>query len=490
MARTAPSPPLSIVLRCESRHVPKVRYVIDTLMLAAGLGVRYVEQPPADAPCLLYAAHRPAESLPVACLAIAHCAEAWNFFDGAADIDRASEIDGLPVVLPQRASGCYALDIDFDIVANAFYFLSSWSERLVKTTAAPRHLHADSVFARHGIAQDIVDRYLERLMDSLRTRLAPWPDRPRVDWPGGGTYALVLSHDVDFLPAGRRDIAVQGAKSVLRHLLRHLDPADALRVAAGWMRAWAAGRDPYGCVPSIIAQEQHMGVRASFTVAVGHRDPHDVNYHVEDDRVRDYLRVIADSGFDLCLHGSYRSTENPQWYIEEAALLSQRLARPVGSRQHFLAFDYDTLFQAQEQAGIEYDMSIGFPDHPGPRAGFSYPYFPYHLREDRPYKVLEIGLFLMDATLRGYMRLKGAAAWRVIEQCLDDLRRKRGCASVVWHPIVFGGARDPGYDRLFWDMVERVGGTGGTATDGRTINQFWRERAAGYASFAAMGAAS
>ncbi len=135
-------------------------------------------------------------------------------------------------------------------------------------------------------------------------------------------------------------------------------------------------------------------------------------------------------------------------------------------------------------------MSIGFPDHPGPRAGFSYPYFPYHLREDRPYKVLEIGLFLMDATLRGYMRLKGAAAWRVIEQCLDDLRRKRGCASVVWHPIVFGGARDPGYDRLFWDMVERVGGTGGIATDGRTINQFWRERAAGYASFAAMGAAS
>ena len=46
------------------------------------------------------------------------------------------------------------------------------------------------------------------------------------------------------------------------------------------------------------------------------------------------------------------------------------------------------------------------------------------------------------------------------------LRSKRGCVSAVWHPIVFGGARDPGYDRLFWDMVEHVPGIGGLATDG------------------------
>lgn len=490
MARELLSPLLGIVLRCEARHVPKVRYVLDTLMLAAGVSVRYVEQPSGDGPCLLYAPARPAERLPAGCLAIAHCTEAWRLFDGDADIDTTHHIDGLPVALAQRASGFDAHDIDFDLVANAFYFLSSWSERRPQGAATSRHLHANSVYARFGIPQDIVDRYLERLLDRLRTRLAPWPGWPGLEWPGGGAYALVLSHDIDFLPAGRRDIAIQGAKSFLRHLVRHLDPSDAVRAAAGWMRAWIAGRDPYGCVPAIIDQERHLGVRASFAVAVGHRHPRDVNYHVEDDRVRDYLRVIPDSGFDLCLHGSYRSTENTQWYVEEADLLAQRLARPRGSRQHFLAFDYDKMFQAQEQAGIEYDMSMGFPDHPGPRTGFSYPYFPYHLKEDRPYKVLEIGLFLMDATLRGYMRLKNADAWRVIEQCLADLRRKHGCASVVWHPIVFGGARDPGYDRLYWDMVERTGATGGLATDGRTVNRFWRARAAGYASFAAMGAAS
>ena len=64
-----------------------------------------------------------------------------------------------------------------------------------------------------------------------------------------------------------------------------------------------------------------MGVKSSFQIAVGHRHPHDVNYYIEDDRVRDYLRAVTDAGFEIGLHGSYRSTENPQWYVEEAHLL-------------------------------------------------------------------------------------------------------------------------------------------------------------------------
>jgi hypothetical protein len=127
---------------------------------------------------------------------------------------------------------------------------------------------------------------------------------------------------------------------------------------------------------------------------------------------------------------------------------------------------------------------MGFPDQIGPRAGFSYPYFPYCLDEDRPHDVLEISLFLMDVTLRSYMNLKGREAWKVVEAALDDLRRKGGCASVVWHPIVFGGARDPGYDCLFWDLVSYVRETGGVATDGKTINSFWRSLARRYSSFA------
>jgi hypothetical protein len=481
---------LPIVLRCAEIHVPRARYVFDTLLMASGIQARYVSEPPGNGPWLLYAGSVPeAEARRSSCVVIAHCPSAWQFFEAGRDAEQSTEVDGMPIVLPLAGTDFDPdPDIRFDLVANAFYFLASWSERVNGSNVGGRQLHAHSVFTRLGLPQDIVDRYLECLLQCLgrlcdQLSIDRWP---RVEWPDGARYALVLSHDIDFLPAGPVDVARQGAKTALRHLLRERDPADALRAMAGLASACLAGRDPYGCVPEIIERERALGVRSSFQVAVGHRHPHDVNYRIENDRVRDYLRSITDAGFDLCLHGSVRSTESPAWYVEEAALLERRLGRPRGSRQHFLSFDYDALFSAQEQAGIHYDMSMGFPDQIGPRAGFSHPYFPYCIEQERPYDVLQISLFLMDVTLRGYMGLKLPAARQAIEHTLDQLSRVGGCASAVWHPIVFGGARDPGYDELYWRMVSRVRETGGLATDGRTINAHVRRRASGYASFAQL----
>ena len=479
--------PLHIVLRCADEVRAKVRYVFDTLLMARGVSPIYSLHPPEAGPWILYG---PVKERPWPidrCVAVAHCPAAWRLFDGQADAASAKTVDGLAAVLPERAAGFeLPSDVGFDIVANAFYFLSSWSERVGPRSDQTRRMHANSVFVRLGVPQDIVDRYLDRiveLLSALRDRLERKRWMPR-EWPQGTNYALVVSHDVDFIPSGVLDVAKQGAKTIVRHLVRHRHPADAVRAAAGLARAVMRGRDPYGCVPEIIVREKALGLRTSFQVAVARRHPHDVNYRIEDDRVRDYLRAITDAGFDLCLHGSYRSTENPDWYVEEVELLAHHLARPLGSRQHFLSFDFDALFAAQERAGIEYDMSMGFPDHTGPRAGFSYPYFTYCFKEDRPYDVLQLSLCLMDVTLRGYMGLTGQKARETVDLALHDLRHKRGCVSAVWHPIVFGGARDPGYDRLFWWMVDRVRATGGLATDGRTINSFWRNEAGNYPSFA------
>ena len=477
-----------VVLQCEETRVRKVRYVFDTLLMAAGIAVTYSELPPANGVWILYASAKNPKFAPELCVAIAHCPEAWGLFDGDRDVEVSHSADGLPIVLPGLGDGFVqpAVDIAFDIIANAFYFLSSWSERLSAKHGGGRQLYANSIQRRLGIPLDIVDRYLEELIAALSAAVdragqgrvsSPEP------WPAGGEFAVVLSHDVDFVPGGIADIAKQGAKSVLRHLLRERNIPDALRAARGLLAAGLAQRDPYGCIPDLIERETALGVQASFQVAVGHRHPSDVNYYIENDTTRDYLKQITDAGFELCLHGSYRSTEKSEWYADEVALLTTRLSCPAGSRQHFLSFDYDALFAAQEAAGIQYDMSMGFPDQVGPRAGFSFPYFPYCLKEDRPYNVVQISLFLMDVTMRGYLNLKLEDAENLINQTLQGLRRKGGCVSVVWHPILFGGARDPGYDTLFWNLIRETRSNNGWPTDGRSVNHRWRDHSARYASF-------
>lgn len=483
---------LPVVLQVADRHQARARYVIDTLMMAAGVGVRFHDCAPSDGPWLRYS-EAPGEGAAFdRCLALPYRAEAWAFLEGTGDVTCASRVNGLDVVLPGLPARFASHgEIGFDLLANAFYFLSSWSERRGGAAPVGRQLHDASAFARLGVKQDVVDDYLRLLvqrLSALCTRLGATPPAFGLPWPRGATHAVVLSHDVDFLPKGVRGLAAQAARTVLRHLVRHRDPADALRAVLGLARCIAQRRDPYGCLPAILEGERSRGVRSSFQVAVGRLHPADVNYDIHDDAVRDYLRAIVDAEFDLCLHGSYRSTEAPGRYEAEVELLARRLGRPRGNRQHYLCFDYDTLFGAQERAGIRYDMSMGFPDRPGPRCGFSFPYFPYCLDEDRPYDVVEIGLSVMDVTLRSYLRLKGEEAWAAIDAALASLASTGGCSSIVWHPIVFGGARDPGYDRLYWKLVDRVQRGGGLATDGRTIDRHWRERARCHASFAGASA--
>ena len=458
--------------------------------MALNLPVRYSSHPPSDGPWLLYA-ERPDAVIGIErCLYVPYRPSAWQSICQNECPTSANLVAGVPNILPggtpQVQESC---EIRVDLFANAFWFLSSWAERRGAFQTDSRGLYSASAFLRLDIPQDVIDIYVDVLRRELakcceRANVAEWPEP---EWPDGSQYAVVLSHDVDFIPANQLDIIKQGVKTLGRHLVRERSPVEAIRAGLGLSKAILLGRDPYGCLPEMIAMEQSLGVRASYQVAVGHRHPLDVNYQIENDRTRDYLRVITENDFELCLHGSYRSTENPEWYAQEVELLSERLGRPLGSRQHFLSFDYDALFDIQERSGIQFDMSMGFPDRIGPRAGFSFPYFPWNFEQDRPYNVLEISLFLMDVTLRSYMGLRSEDAWAEVSQSLDALRQKRGGVSVVWHPIVFGNARDPGYGELFWRLVNHVKSTDGVATDGRTINDFWRRRAASYPSFANFG---
>lgn len=475
---------LEVVIHCACEDTSRARYAIETLLMALNVPVRYSSRPPTSGPWLLYAEDSELAKTSGQCLYVPYRRAAWEAVRSNTCLAATDKNSGLQNVLP-GGSRAEVGDIQVDLFANAFWFLSSCDERNRAGKGGSRGLFSESAFCRLGVSQDIVDSYLDTLSNALnscceRANVAEWE---RSGWPTGGEYAVVLSHDVDYIPSSQLDVVGQGVKTLGRHLLRERRLADTVRAGIGLAKALVTGRDPYGCLPEMIAKEQELGVRASYQVAVGHRHPVDVNYRIEDDRIRDYLRVITENDFELCLHGSYRSTENPEWYQEEVQLLSERLTRPLGSRQHYLSFDYDALFTIQEKSGIQFDMSMGYPDRIGPRAGFSFPYFPWNEELQRPYDVLEISLFLMDVTLRSYMELNSADAWLEIGESLDELRRKRGGVSVVWHPIVFGGARDPGYGELFWKLVDRVNATNGVATDGRTINEFWRRRAANYPSF-------
>ena len=242
-----------VVISCTDGIVPRARYVFDTLFMACGIPVEYTSVPPPEGAWLLYAPSKDS-SLPLdRCVAITHRPDAWRTFDCNADVESAGEVNELAAVFPQTDSGFAGpFDIPFDLVANAFYFLSSWSERrssnLIGLAPAPRDL---------GLRLGSASRRTSWTATSngSRRRLVPWATDlvagtcTTLRWPSDARFAVTLSHDVDFLPSRPFDNVLQGGKTFLRHLIRQRDPADcasrgrgAGEVAAGgarsvWLRA-------------------------------------------------------------------------------------------------------------------------------------------------------------------------------------------------------------------------------------------------------------
>ena len=98
---TSALPPLRIVLRCAEPVARKARYVFDTLFMAAGVDVEFVDAPPADGPWLLYAPRADGTGSNSRCLPLVHEEAAWLLFSSGNDAQRAVECQGVPVVLAQ-----------------------------------------------------------------------------------------------------------------------------------------------------------------------------------------------------------------------------------------------------------------------------------------------------------------------------------------------------------------------------------------------------
>ncbi|TRZ74789.1 MAG: hypothetical protein D4R93_06085, partial [Deltaproteobacteria bacterium] len=87
--------------------------------------------------------------------------------------------------------------------------------------------------------------------------------------------------------------------------------------------------------------------------------------------------------------------------------------------------------------------------------GTYHPWRPYDLRNGRHFEFWEIPLILMDTTLATTCRLSPQAALKFsIEESGRFMDSSGGCASILWHQEQLGGRLDPGYDRIYWDLLD------------------------------------
>jgi peptidoglycan/xylan/chitin deacetylase (PgdA/CDA1 family) len=246
-----------------------------------------------------------------------------------------------------------------------------------------------------------------------------------------------LSHDVDRVAKGKMHALYYCAKE--RHP-RHLQQL-------------FSRQNPYWNFDRITKLEGKYGARSTFfflheTLRASPLAPKTYilakgRYSFDEARVQSVIKSLDESGWEVGLHGSYRSFCNKRLLKDEKRRLEDILAKPVDSiRQHYWNNQIPLTWEIQSELGFRVDATlvkkndVGFPE------GCMQPFRPFGN------EFVVIPTCLMDSYL--FEKAGGEEKAReYVDELIDLCKAKRAVLSVLWHQRLINAEEFPGYYRIY-----------------------------------------
>jgi len=392
-----------------------------------------------------------------------------------------NKFENIPVVYPNfKQSNIFVrisknkIETNLDIIASAFFMLSRYEEVVLnKKDKFGRFPATESLAYKEGfLDRPIVNEYIELLWSWIDSFNLGFERKPL--WPQGKKFAACLTHDVDRVTKTK---GMRNRTILVRSILRNERIKKSVKKLLRRIRRFSLN-NPCWNFEQIIKNERRYGFRSSFYLMAAGNNPFDADYKINNKKIIELIQRINDKGFEVGLHGSFDSYNDYGKLKGEYDLLKEIVGEIHGIRQHYLRFDYQKTLEIQEKIGLKYDTTLGFADQEGYRSGFSLPYYPYNLKENRPFKVLEIPLTIMDRTIKGtqYRNLTVEQGWRVIRKFLEKTKATNSCVTLLWHNIILNDANFPKWGELYWKTLEWIYNNGGWGVSGREIWRWWEKR--------------
>jgi hypothetical protein len=326
------------------------------------------------------------------------------------------------------------VETNIDIIASSFFMLSRYEELMVneKDQFGRFPAAASIAYKENFLTRPIVNDYIDMLWE--------WIDgfdlgyERRTLW-NGKDFAACLTHDIDHTRRWTtrsicRELVNSGDMAFRKH-----SPLAAIRKVAKTTISVLSLKDPYWNFDEIMALEKYYGFSSSFYVFGDGKHRKLSNYSIYDGKISRLLSEIQDKGHEVGLHGSLDSYNDLEMLREEKENLERLVGDIFSVRQHFLKLSVPDTFTIHEKLHIKCDVTLGFAEHEGFRAGCCFPFRPYNIEEDRPLDVLEIPLTVMEGTFSEaqYKGMNEAEAWQSMESVLTEVKNHRGCVVLLWH---------------------------------------------------------
>lgn len=327
--------------------------------------------------------------------------------------------DDLPIIFwgdrgplpPTFTFGQQCVELPFDLIGAASFMLT----RAEEAVSPERDTHdrfpatASLAYQQGFLDRPIIDEYVEILWAVMK-RL--WPQLERK--PRTNTMHVTCDVDspcqVDYrLQAIGRDILTGAIRRALGITAR-------TRISQRMRgRRGQCEDDPhFAMFDWMMDVNERAGNRMTFFFLAGGRDVRDGRYRLQDPAIRKLMRRIHDRGHEIGLHPSYQTYNDANATQLEADKLRKALQKmgipsdALGSRQHYLRTHTPTTARNLEASRISYDSTLCYADRPGFRCGTSRDFQMFDIEENRPMKLVQRPLILMDCSVLGshYMGMK------------------------------------------------------------------------------------
>ena len=192
--------------------------------------------------------------------------------------------------------------------------------------------------------------------------------------------------------------------------------------------------------------------------------------------MRRIVRELIDDGCEIGIHGSYYHANDIARLRRSVHEIERSLdCRITGIRNHYLRLGIPNTWEAQHEAGLQYDSTFGENSIPGARAGVALPFFPLP-QADGGEDLLEIPLTIMDGTLFRRWGLDGSAAFELAGDIVADVGVHGGLVTLLWHNNYFDEPEYAEWPDVFAALLEELAKRRAAVMTARDLNNWWRAR--------------
>ncbi len=351
----------------------------------------------------------------------------------------------LPVLFGNSATTFDTNNISYglDIFASAFFMLTRWEEYVLPVRDQHDRFPASTslAFQFDFLLRPIVNEYTALLWNLIQ-HLSPDIQRKKRH------FSTLLTHDVDTPFLWNQPLS--GLKTIAGDLLKRQN----ISAAKQHFSYWKKGKDPFDTFDALMDLSEKHHLQSHFFFISGGNTDYEGHYKITDPKIQQLLARIQERGHGIGIHPSYGTYKNiEQLKREKNALQAVSPQAVIAGRQHFLRWATPDSWQDWEDAGLQWDSTMGYAAHIGFRCGTCYPFPVFNVLTRKKLQLIERPLLVMEVSLfsKQYMQLDQPTALRHVQKMIQTVRQYNGEFVLLWHNsnLVLNGED-------YWDIYTEI----------------------------------